>query len=242
MHLTDSTAGIITVGDGRGFVIESARGRLVITAGRCLPSLPLCNGNTAERTYRALLGPLGGVPSVSAECLFVNPVADIAVLGPPDGQKLLDQADVYDELTRGVAALSIVDLWQTGPAWLLSLYQRWFGCLVKRDGGTVWIHDPVEEIVGGLAGRAIVTGSGLAIGVVCNTTHDRRPSGPHPTLTDQLPGWVLREIDRGRHKSAVMSGPLITDDSPESGIADLKRQLALEQELRPGARSTRRGI
>lgn len=52
------TAAIITVADGCGFVVESARGRLVITAGHCLPSLPPCHCETPERTYRALLGPL----------------------------------------------------------------------------------------------------------------------------------------------------------------------------------------
>jgi hypothetical protein len=33
-------SGVITVGHGRGFVIEGAGERLVITAAHCLPSLP----------------------------------------------------------------------------------------------------------------------------------------------------------------------------------------------------------
>ena len=33
-------SGVITVGHGRGFVVEGAGERLVITAAHCLPSLP----------------------------------------------------------------------------------------------------------------------------------------------------------------------------------------------------------
>jgi hypothetical protein len=72
MDSDNLTAAIITVGDGRGFVIEPARGRLVITAAHLLPSMPPCafSSSCCERTYRALLGPLGGEPTVAAECLF----------------------------------------------------------------------------------------------------------------------------------------------------------------------------
>ena len=37
-------------------------------------------------------------PTVWAEWLFVDPVADIAALGTPDSQALSDQAVAYDEL------------------------------------------------------------------------------------------------------------------------------------------------
>jgi hypothetical protein len=89
---------VITVGDGRGFVVEGEREtRLIITAAHCLPSFPLCHGASylEERTYQALLGPLGEKPTVWTECLFVDPIADIAVLGQPDNQdELYDQGDL----------------------------------------------------------------------------------------------------------------------------------------------------
>jgi hypothetical protein len=97
---------VVRVGDGRGFIIEHcvkvrplprlrnrrlpmrkwAARRLVITAAHCLPKLPpACTTSyTHERTYQNLLGTLGGNATVWAECLFVDPVADIAVLGAPD--------------------------------------------------------------------------------------------------------------------------------------------------------------
>jgi hypothetical protein len=36
-----------------------------------------------------MLGPLDGEPSIWAECLFVDVIADLAVLGPPDKQELI---------------------------------------------------------------------------------------------------------------------------------------------------------
>src|SRR5215813_7310413 len=94
------TNAIIRVGDGRGFVVEGEHDRFVITAAHCLPFFPPCHGASYlhERTYRALLGPLAQAPRVWAECLFADPIADIAVLRSPDGQELSDEADAFEEL------------------------------------------------------------------------------------------------------------------------------------------------
>jgi hypothetical protein len=89
---------VITVGDGRGFVVsDSQANQLVITAAHCLPHFPPCHAmsDQSERTYQKLLAPLGEEPSVWAECMFADPIADIAVLGSPDNQELFDQADAY---------------------------------------------------------------------------------------------------------------------------------------------------
>jgi hypothetical protein len=102
---------LLAVGDGRGFVVEdSTHGRrYVITAAHCLPRLPtgFSIGDTHERTYVNLLGPLGGERAVSAECLFVDPVADIAVLGSPDGQMRYEEARAYEALTEDLDALQV---------------------------------------------------------------------------------------------------------------------------------------
>ena len=108
---------VVEVSDGRGFIIEYrvqpppptrpkgfqtqppfARHRLVVTAAHCLPNLPPAHAAafTSDRTYENLLGRLDGEKNlVWAECLFADPVADIAVLGCPDNQELGDQAHAY---------------------------------------------------------------------------------------------------------------------------------------------------
>jgi hypothetical protein len=87
-------ASVITVGEGRGFVIEGpTEDRFVVTAAHCLPSFPACPGAlyVEKRTYKRLLGPIGSKSLVWAECLFADPIADIAVLGPPRHEDLWER-------------------------------------------------------------------------------------------------------------------------------------------------------
>ena len=116
--------GVIKVGDGRGFIIEAKENRLVVTAAHCLPSFPPPAASVGydERTYQNLLGVIDGEPSVWCELLFADPVADIAVLGAPDGQALYDQHDAYLALTNDRPTLRVADPpGEFTDAWLLSL-------------------------------------------------------------------------------------------------------------------------
>jgi hypothetical protein len=88
---------VIRVGAGRGFVIDRQSNKLVLTAAHCLPVFPPCNGASLaeERTYENLLGRIGEDAGVWAECLFADPIADVAILGPVDNQALPDRWDAY---------------------------------------------------------------------------------------------------------------------------------------------------
>src|SRR5438445_6391279 len=100
-------SGVITVGHGRGFVVEGAGERLVITAAHCLPSLPpaLPSFVLEARTYGPLLARRGEQPRAWAVCPFVDPIPDIAVLGSPADP----HADDYEALTGTETALSFGD-------------------------------------------------------------------------------------------------------------------------------------
>ena len=83
MKLNQVTPCVVRVGGGRGFVVQEERGfrnRLIITAAHCLPFFPPCHAasNLNERTFEDLLAPIDEEPSIWAECLFVDPIADIA--------------------------------------------------------------------------------------------------------------------------------------------------------------------
>jgi hypothetical protein len=188
---------IITVGTGRGFVVtdpsKPSGQRLVITAAHCLPSLPprASASLTEERTYEALLGPLGAEPPVWAECFFVDPIGDIAVLGSPDNEALSHEADRYLELTEAAEPLPIADAPETGQAWLPSLDRRWFRCTAQHYGGPLWLSNSDESIVSGMSGSPIVADDGFAIGVLCtgNESDVDSDSGPQPRLAYNLPVW-----------------------------------------------------
>jgi hypothetical protein len=85
--------------------------------------------------YEALLGQLGAEPTVWAECLFADPIADIAVLGMPDDQALPDEANSYNRLLGSRQPLLIDDAparEQSCKARLFSLDGEWFVCSINR--------------------------------------------------------------------------------------------------------------
>jgi hypothetical protein len=170
--------------------------RLIVTAAHCLPFFPPCLGAsyTEERTYPALLAPIGNEPAVCAECLFADPIADIAILGSPDNQESFEQAQAYEELVDAASSLPIVDAPEKGQGWLLSLDCEWFPCIVgyiKWVDGPLLITNAAQLIVGGMSGSPVVSGDGSAIGIVClggNTDKNIN----NPRLMRDLPGWLLR--------------------------------------------------
>ena len=116
------TSAVLRVGDGRGFIVNRrgylGRMPVVITAAHCLvdaflangtQGLPLCHPGryTEDETYKALLGPLSAGPTVWASCLFVDPIADIAVLGQPE--VLIEEAAAFDTLMNSAGALAVAD-------------------------------------------------------------------------------------------------------------------------------------
>src|SRR4051812_24405709 len=97
---------IVRIGEGgRGFAVPLGHERIIITAAHCLPwrELPPPHlGRYVEEAMFKLLGPLGREPTIWAECRFLDLIADIAVLGAPDGQLLPDEADAFDELVESI--------------------------------------------------------------------------------------------------------------------------------------------
>jgi hypothetical protein len=205
--------GVVRVGDGRGFVVrcQSYQGLedlIVITAAHCLPHLPPAHPAMylEERTYQRLLGPLGSEPTVWAECLFADPMADIAVLGSPDDQDLYKEAEIYRRLLANTHPLTIADAPAQGIervtgfggsvievpapgegiARVLSLEGRWLEGRVTRRSN--WLaFEPEDFFVGGMSGSPIISESGEAIGVAS-------VSNQSPVIVDSLSAELVRKI------------------------------------------------
>jgi hypothetical protein len=119
---------IVAVGEGRGFLVaRDPWPPQVITAAHCLPYLPRAHpaSFTQDRTYANLLGPLGKTPNLWAECVFVDPVADLAVLRGPDGQVLCDECEAYETFMDDQATVQIGRMQEVGPALLLTRSGEW---------------------------------------------------------------------------------------------------------------------
>ena len=208
-----ATKAVLTVGAGRGFVISAGRrrigssGRYVVTAAHCLPKLPPAHraSSTEERTFARLLGPLGEKPTVWTECVFVDPIRDVAVLAEPDGQELFDEAEAYERLVfDDAAALRIADIpessakWIGGKLkkterisalWMLYLDGHWLQCSARTQRGADLVFTEATETAGGMSGSPIVRGDGAAVGMITNSV-----GVSQPRLTQALPGWLLADV------------------------------------------------
>ena len=140
----------------------------VITAAHCLPDLPVADPGafTEERTYKNLLGPVGATPNVSAECVFVDPIADVAVLAGPDDQELSDQAEAYERLVENRPTLRLAAITRRTPARLLTLDGRWSECAVDVGVGGDCLRLIGARLVGGMSGSPILNNAGHVVGVV----------------------------------------------------------------------------
>jgi hypothetical protein len=115
-------AAIIRVGAARGFIIETVDERLVLTAAHCLPRIPAPHSNLNwGQLYQNLLGPLDQAEqTVWAECRFVDPVADVAVLGTPEVD-ITKQTNAYNALVNTATPLRIAQGDVSGPVFALGL-------------------------------------------------------------------------------------------------------------------------
>jgi hypothetical protein len=188
---------VVAVGDGRGFVLDTASGYFVVTAAHCLDPLPPCGAflGPSDRTYKGLVGKIGSDERVWVECLFADLVGDIAVLGPPEDP--FGETLTYRALLETVKPFTVSAAPPGGPARLIGLDGQWFPCNIERDFlGRICIKDNAKFIAGGMSGSPICLGTGSAIGVLTTgvLVEDNEIKGPNPELTGNLPGWLLREL------------------------------------------------
>ncbi|MGC1685354.1 MAG: serine protease [Candidatus Acidiferrales bacterium] len=203
---------VITVDKGRGFIIEHRtlfdfghgfkrlRRKLVVTASHCLPDPPkMPCYSYQEVTYENLLAPLGEKPSMWAECLFFDPVSDLAILGEPDNQRHGDQNDAYVALVDGREPFKIAAP-VTGDGYMLSLDKVSWQPTPLNVHVNIWgVGLSTGPTYAGQSGSPIVDASGRAVAVVSIgseslTGGSRTPmeSGPQPILKFRLPSWVLK--------------------------------------------------
>jgi hypothetical protein len=152
-----------------------------------------------ERTYRKLLGPLKTkTPQISAECLFVDPLSDIAVLCGPDHETYSAESNAYEHFVEEPVPLSIRRICDGEQVWHLSLGGIWFpGTL--RDWGHRFMVSATEPVAGGMSGSPILGDDGKVVGVCCVGADEEddpdmcRESGPNPDMTN-FPVWLFEEL------------------------------------------------
>jgi len=214
----EASRAVVRCGDGCGFLIGAGTERYVVTTAHCLPYLPKPFVDES-RIYRNFVDLMGKGPELAAECVFVDPVSDIAVLAAPDIFKWTYEAQTYTWLVGDSQGLPVAkdsedsDDMQVG--WLVQ-NGSWFSCrycpgdAVSLPDG-LCVSGPVDwffghyvcefsrPIVGGMSGSPILNDRGAVIGILTNS--NSAPDNKHtegvlvPRLTYYLPGWILSELD-----------------------------------------------
>jgi hypothetical protein len=185
---------LVRVGGGRGFVVETRlggfhhTGRLVITAAHCLP-----NNDGWDNALPDLLGKLGDEPSIAAQCIFIDPVADVAVLCTPDTQaeELAADAEAYEALIEAATPLKIGRAipWETPmPVSLIALDGHEITGVADHCGMSLGITKMSDPTVKGMSGSPVIDRQGDAIGIVNLYAGGESVAA---SLLANLPGWLL---------------------------------------------------
>jgi hypothetical protein len=202
-HVSRLRKAILRVDGGRGFLVEQRRRaypmqgetetltvhtRYVVTAAHCLPWLPPSHpaSYTEEHSYADLLGVVADVPSVTAECTYVDPVSDIALLCEPDNQVLPDEWDAWVDLVDERPRIRVASFTHDCDGWLFGIDNEWHRCHLSRMGGSRWLSitgAPFEATARGTSGSPVFRDDGRAVALIS--------SGPelNPILGDCLPRW-----------------------------------------------------
>jgi hypothetical protein len=210
--LESVTRSIVSVGAGRGFLVarRTRRDVYVITAAHCLPHLPPAHPGsyTEERTYPALLGAHGATQgSIAIECVFADPIADLAVLTRADGQAGYDEDDdAFDALIEGCTPFPVGALSGPTDAWLLTLDGTWIACGIRPNEygppRSVTLIGAGPGNAGGTSGSPIVTAQGAAVGVISlgSMISGQQSVEQHgqPLLEATLPGWLWADCNKRR--------------------------------------------
>jgi hypothetical protein len=211
--LAETFKAVMKVGEARGFLIAHEERRLIITAAHCLPHLPPAHPASylEERTYPNLLGELDDPePKVWAECLFADPIADLAVLGEPDGQELWEEHDAFEAFAEPRPVLRIGPAARQATVWVLQLDGRWTRCMARHVGGPLWLEKAEEIVTGGMSGSPIVTEGGMAVGAVSRGNH------ANPCLAHDLPARLVagEEIRQTAQRAGTSPGKITFYEVP----------------------------
>jgi hypothetical protein len=194
------TAAVVHVGDGRGFIVGSEKGRYVVTAAHCLPRsrypFPHLANGVSELTFPRIMGPLGSKRTIWAELCALSLTDDLAVFTEPDGQELWGQNDEYEQFTETTIPVGeppqIVPPYEWdsvagAPARVLSLDCSWLPCTVYSNGRFLTTRG--IKIESGMSGSPILNADGRAIGLISTSSGDDT-NNMHPCLMGCLPPWL----------------------------------------------------
>jgi hypothetical protein len=200
---------VVRVGNGRGFIVSAGEyDRYVITAAHCVPfdQLPLAHlaNDATNLTFENIIGQLDAErQTICGELCVFNLCDDLAVFSAPDNQELSGECELFEQFTAAAMIIgyppAMVESYKWADvagaaAWVLSLVGEWQECKL-HNGGRFLTLDKNATIDGGMSGSPIINEHGAAVGVI-STGSSGFGDNVNSVLTDCLPPWLLRKLDR----------------------------------------------
>jgi S1-C subfamily serine protease len=184
---------------GQGVLV---RGGYVLTAAHCVKWTG--TGGMALGDYFIEPFETSDGHKLQASVHAAEPVADIAVLGPPDDQAMPKEYVAFGRYVETTNAVSLrthaPEIDKPIPAWVFAHTGEWIsGRAVNYGfpGGVIWLLTD-SYIEGGASGSPVVDEAGHLIGLISHSgerlEHDGSYSGQMPMPWLALPRWLLDRI------------------------------------------------
>jgi S1-C subfamily serine protease len=183
---------------GRGFVVP---GSYIVTAAHCVPWS--VEGLMALDDYFLVKIITADGIRLTGQVVAVEPVSDIAVIGSPDNQTFIEEAEAFDKFVASVKGLPLcsdefascqkvlVHILTHSGEWLSGHSSQW-----GDNAPTLYVEtDPT--IPAGTSGSAIVNDCGAVVGVVSNSSESEGTTAGCGTCArpcQSLPVWLWRAI------------------------------------------------
>lgn len=182
---------------GQGVVVF---GGYILTAAHCIPrsseaELWFDDVVTAEFRSRDCVS--------KAQVLAIEPVADIAILGPSGNPKAIEEYEAwYDDQEPLLICERNWITFQEFSIWLYTHLGTWIGGRAKfcAEGTAKLFAVTDEQVMGGTSGGPIVDETGTLVGLVsvaadkADDDLEDEPAGMAPFPSLALPRWAVAKI------------------------------------------------
>lgn len=180
---------------GQGVIIP---GGFILTAAHCI-SWDIEGGMPLGDFYLEPVKSRCGEFAASVEA--VEPVSDIAILGPPDRQNFYDEFDSYQMIIAKLLPVPISLIkpkpFQPLPAFIRTHKETWIRAeaqLGRKDAPTLRLKTE-EQVESGTSGGPVVDEDGCLLGVISHSSENMKDcSGSIPRPYFTLPCWIVKRI------------------------------------------------